>query len=253
MNHTIAILIALLLGTVAQAGELKPERTLYIEGAISFDTLSPLFDKVEALTKEAVTNKNKDTINIIISSPGGEVISGNMFINRLIALKGLGVDVDCYVQDMAASMAFQLLTQCSNRYALDTSYLLWHGVRTQMRGPITSLVAASLLEDLEMMDEAVMIQLEGALALKPNELTRHFERETLWTGQQLRAVAPGFMSVSSDYPEVTRALTSKKVTRSSAVPSFFGSDAGIVDRPAFYLIWDRYFYLLNLGTRKEGK
>jgi ATP-dependent protease ClpP protease subunit len=243
----LTILFLSLIGnTIAQAQSLDPERTLYIEGAISGQTLDPLMDKLIDLTRKVFTDKNKEQINIIISSPGGEVISGNMFINKMVALRGLGVPIVCYVQDMAASMAFQTFTQCSKRYALTTSYLLWHGVRTRLQGPVTQLVAHSVAEDLQRMDDSVMVQLEDTLSLTSSELVRHFERETLWSGMQLRNADPGFLTVQDFYPEVSEVLINPHLTKSgSSMPGFdMGGQMDPV-KHTYYLIWSRYQYMLN--------
>lgn len=245
----LLVLMVLLLSSQSYAGSLNPSRTLYIEGAISGQTLEPLSDKLVALINSTVRSGSKEQVNLIISSPGGEVIMGTQFINRIIALRGLGVPVVCYVQDMAASMAFQILTQCSKRFALSTSYLLWHGVRTRMNQVITTQVAESLAEDLQMMDDSVLHQLEEVITMK--DMVRHFERETLWTGRQLASEEPGFITVQDNFSEVTEALASSKITRSGQDLPFFGqSGKQDTNRPVYYLIWSRYEYLL-LNT--EGK
>lgn len=237
---------------------LDPERTVVLDQPITAGTLAPIY----ALFKKLLVDPNTTTINIIIDSPGGEVISGFALINQVAALQDRGIRVDCYVQDVAASMAFQLLTQCSKRYTLNNSFLLWHGVRTGTAGPITTLVAQSLAEDLARMDSTVLEQLNESLELKPEEIRKHFDRETLWSGSQLHAVSPAFITPARSFPEVTKVLGSEKVTRAASPQMFrfFGGSAlggGTIetyDRNQMYYIWSRYEYLLfNVTIQVEGK
>jgi hypothetical protein len=169
-----------------------------------------------------------------------------MFINKLVAMKAVGIRLDCYVLDMAASMAFQIFTQCSNRYALSSSFLLWHGVRTSMDSVITSNTAALLLEDLKRMDDTIMSQLDSTLNLETADIVHHFNHETLWTGRQLHKEDPEFLSIAAAFPEVIEVVYAPSTTRSAKFDNpFMNKDSTKPSRPEFWLMWDKYKYLIG--------
>lgn len=204
--------------TAANASELDGSRTVHIDGFISHSTLEPVTERLGAL----LADKSDDDVNIIINSPGGEVTSGFQLINRMTSLQGRGITINCWVKDLAASMAFQILTVCDNRYALHTSFLLWHGVRTSTMEPITVGVATAMLEDLRRFDDMVLQQLDATLGMSKGDVRRHFVSETLWFGKQLHAAAPRFITTADSYPEIDAVLLDKKVVRSAK--GFFMSD-----------------------------
>jgi hypothetical protein len=110
------------------------------------------------------------------------------------------------VDNLAASMAFQILTQCTTRQANTTSFLLWHGVRVQTDKPITKEVAKLLQEDLERFDSLGLYQLNSSIGSGENAVSqkfirKHFLEETLWAGFSLHAAAPSFLTIkdSQDY------------------------------------------------------
>lgn len=233
---TFAILAT---STFAYSAEtLDPGRTVYVKGPISSQTLAPVQRKME----ELLTSPDRSAVNVIINSPGGEVLSGMSLVNKVLALKERGIDVDCYVLDMAASMAFQLFTQCTNRYALNNSYLLWHGVRTSYFGPITTNIARAMVSDLKRMDATVLGQLYSSLSIKPVDVRKHFRHETLWTGAQLSEVDFQFVTVASAYLKVTEVMGKEKmVTSEPPAIFFFGSTE---DTTVFHSIWRPYEHLL---------
>lgn len=237
--RTIIALAVLATSTFAYSAEtLDPNRTVYVKGPISSQTLAPVQRKME----ELLASPDRTTVNILINSPGGEVLSGMSLVNKVLALKERGIDVDCYVLDMAASMAFQLFTQCTNRFALNNSYLLWHGVRTSYFGPITTDTARAMVSDLKRMDATVLGQLYSSLSLKPADVRKHFRHETLWTGAQLSEVDFQFVTVEGAYLKVTEVMAKEKMVTSEPPALFlFGSAE---DTTMFHSIWRPYEYLL---------
>jgi ATP-dependent protease ClpP protease subunit len=234
--RTLLLIAATLLGLSAQA-DIDPKRLLYIDQPITRGTLQPVhtaFEKFIATSKEPIT--------LVLSSPGGSVVAGMSFINMMASAKAMGISINCYVLDMAASMAFQILTQCNERHALATSYLLWHGVRTGYDGPITTAVAASLAEDLAMMDEIVMDQLTSTLRLSQEQIKYHFDRETLWAAKQLADRDSRFIKIHQHYAQLIPLLPQS--IRSAQPFSFlFGMD-GIV------YIWERFLPTVSEGVKK---
>jgi hypothetical protein len=165
---------------------LTPERTILIAGPISSKMYGPT---IETMGKLAATGKD---IDIIISSPGGEVIVGSLLIDYMEHLKLGGTKFRCVVRDVAASMAFQILLHCNERYSAPHAFLLWHPVRVFFQGPLTGEQASSLGIQLAVADEVALHDLRANVPMKDEDLLWHFYHETLHQGMTLMHSAPGF-------------------------------------------------------------
>jgi ATP-dependent protease ClpP protease subunit len=193
---------------------LVPERTILIAGPIQGAMYQPT---IEAMEKLAATGKD---IDMIISSPGGEVIAGSLIIDYMEQLKFSGVRFRCVVRDVAASMAFQILLHCNERHATPHSYLLWHPVRIFYRGALTGEMASSLGVQLAIADEVALHDLYAYLTMPEQDMLWHFQHETLHQALTLMHSAPGFFtsitnSVINLYPD-------KPALDTSAYGSLFG-------------------------------
>jgi ATP-dependent protease ClpP protease subunit len=182
----------ILASTVARAEE---SPLLFIDSEITNGSVRPIRDALQG----RILAEGTSDIEILLDSPGGSVVAGQELINLIEIAKDKGHDVNCYVLNVAASMAFQILTSCTNRYAMPGSFLLWHGVRVQTRQPITAEVAQSFADDLGRMNQLTLSQLDGSLKMTPEEIRRHFTAETLWSGISLSAADPDFLTVTGDY------------------------------------------------------
>jgi ATP-dependent protease ClpP protease subunit len=210
MMYRLLALLFLLAAPALAKGEVtfRPERTILLGGAISDSVLGPVLETMDNLAK---TDKE---IDIIISSPGGSVIVGSLIIDRMEQLKSEGISFRCIVRDVAASMAFQLLLHCNERYATPHSFLLWHPVRIFMRGVLTADMSQNLLTQLQQADEVALHDLRAYLPMKESEILRHFRNETLHQAYNLLQTAPGFFNkvtnkVQGLYPEKPALNTSK--------------------------------------------
>lgn len=201
MKFLITMFIALFT-TAASAKEevtLSPERTIVLGGVITDSIVRPM---VETMTSLSKTGKE---IDIIISSPGGSVIAGNLLVDRMVQLKNGGVKFRCFVRDLAASMAFQFLLFCDERYATPHAFLLWHPVRIFAQGVITAQNASNLATQLQQADEVALHDLRAHLAMSEADILMHFYNETLHQALNLQSTAPGFFTkvtnhVSNLYP-----------------------------------------------------
>ena len=204
------------------------DRILYISGVITSSTLAPVQKALENWS----TSGDRRDITLVISSPGGEVTSGTRFINQMKQAQSVGIEFNCYVLDMAASMAFQILTHCDTRHSMDTSYLLWHGVRVGlMFAIVTQEVAQAMYLDLRRFNDTITAQLRSALSLPDRDIRKHFLAETLWSGKQLADADPGFITARRAYPEIHKKLGS--AVKSATRGGMFG--------PGDYIyIWRRY-------------
>jgi hypothetical protein len=144
---------------------------------------------IDTMNKLSKTGKE---IDIIISSPGGSVIAGNLIVDRMVQHKNDGIKFRCFVRDLAASMAFQLLLFCDERYATPHAFLLWHPVRIFMQGVVTADNASNLSTQLRQADEVALHDLRAYLSMSEADILMHFYNETLHQALNLQSTAPGF-------------------------------------------------------------
>lgn len=158
------------------------KRTLYVTGPIDGSVLST------ASTLERLSVSSDEDIHIVINSPGGVVYAGYQLVQAMDIARQRGVKVVCTVGVMAASMAFQLLPHCSERYAMKNTLLLFHPSRVYVRGPLTADEAKMVAESLDKIDTAGLKETEEMIA-PPSKawLKRHHDAETLWRAEDLVA------------------------------------------------------------------
>jgi ATP-dependent protease ClpP protease subunit len=215
----IAAILTLCLGgeAFAQAPAIPaidPARTVAVVGPIVEGNILPLGN----LLLSWATKDPQTPASIILNSPGGEVTTGFMFVNQMEMAKSLGLTINCYVPGMAASMAFTILTHCSNRFALNHAFLLWHRVRVQVGGGLfssgevfTAPIADALARDLARLDALILAETLDAVDMPAYKVRYHFEHETLHVATQLADESPGFITASDNIPGLTAALFNKKI------------------------------------------
>ena len=183
--------------------KIDPARTVVIAGPIVSNNIAPLAAALDKFSSTAP----KEPVNIIIASPGGNVIDGFLFINQMEAIKDRGTEIRCFVPVMAASMAFQILLHCDSRYTLDYAFLLWHRVRVSGGdGPITAPMALNLAAELERLDKTILRDVVENMDLDENTIRYHFERETLHVGHDLAEMDPGFITSYKAIPGLVEAM-----------------------------------------------
>lgn len=129
--------------------------------------------------------KDVTHINIIINSPGGMVFFGDFFINAMKAAQARGIKLVCVVPTMAASMAFSIFNECDERYALSKAKLLFHPVRTQIRGYVTAYDMVPVVQELAQDDLNVMRSIKERTGLPEQELIVAFMTEKFWDAEEL--------------------------------------------------------------------
>lgn len=177
---------------------LVPERTIVLAGPITDRLYAPVS---EAMTKIVATH---DVVDIILSSPGGSVIVGSLWIDQMEQLKANGVTFRCFVRDIAASMAFQLLLHCNERYSAPHAFLLWHPVRVFVQGVLTAEASATLAAQLADADSVALHDLRAALDMPEERLMWHFRNETLHQAMTLMRSAPKFFDAVTNNVEGLR-------------------------------------------------
>lgn len=209
------IVLASLFSSACFAGDLSldPARTVTINGMIGN---SNILRFTPALMK--MSENTTKPINLIINSPGGDVITGFLFINVMEELKAKGIHLRCFVPGLAASMAFQILVHCSERHTLDRAVLLWHRVRVILGGglfsggtAVTAPSARELAVDLQALDDIIFRELNDSELgdeLGSDVVQYHLERETMHVGSTLGALAPGFITSHAAIPGLLETLVS---------------------------------------------
>lgn len=219
LGFSALTLVATVLFTnvILAAPAVRPERAVHISGPIMQGNILKLIGPMNALAKDG----SGLPIDLIINSPGGEVITGYRFINMMEAVKATGTKIRCFVPEVAASMAFQILTRCDERYALSRSFLLWHRVRVVLGGfmgtVVTAPVANSLARDLQAVDDLILSECRKALGkdMDDRDIVYHFEQETLHIGENLHKLAPSFITTYPHIPGLLEAMGSPDVPKNN--------------------------------------
>jgi ATP-dependent protease ClpP protease subunit len=160
-----------------------------IFGPMKYQDLLPVAGNIAA-------DKNQD-INIIISSPGGQIRAADLIVNAMESKKAAGHSFTCYVIDLAASAAFDVFLHCDRRIIIGRAVLLWHPALIAVEGRLNALQARDLLVDLQMLYDRLLTDLQKRLPMSPEDVKFHYDRETFWYADQLDAVLldPNFMEV----------------------------------------------------------
>lgn len=203
MKYFSVFLIALTMGAAsASAGlviDMSGPRTLRVEGVILGNALD-LAHKVERMSSES-----QEPIDLLINSPGGSVEAGLQLVEAMHIAQGRGVTIRCAVTTLAASMAFVILNECSERYALSNSLLLFHPARAMlMFAVIKADDARKMAEDLDFVDNLITDMLEEGMGIvtaqQKSWYQYHFTKETLWTASHLSHEVPNssWIAIVSD-------------------------------------------------------
>lgn len=163
----------------AKSVQVPAERAIHVVGPILFDAI------LNAHKVERMSAESSDDIHILINSPGGMVQTGLQLVKAMDIARSRGVTVKCYVGFLAASMAFQLLPHCSNRYALAHSLLLFHPARADVKG-LTEEIALDVHLGLKSTNSFILEELRTLFNNPAEEwLLFHFKAETMWDATEL--------------------------------------------------------------------
>lgn len=213
------------------APEIVLENAAVIEGVIN--------NNLGAVTNKMLSfDPAKGSFDLVISSPGGSVMTGSQFINQMEAVKGRGVNIRCFVVDMAASMAFSILVHCNERYTLTHAFLLWHRARIMSGGlggsPTTAETARTDAVQLQLVDDLILHEvLDSMPDADESAIKWHFEKETLHNGYSLHLFSPSFITPFESIPGLLDVMLDKKVPRSTRGGIFDIFSVGI--RQIFYI------------------
>lgn len=197
--------------------EVDSKKALVIEGIIAQGNILPLGKKLLDMA-----NAGESEAHLIISSPGGEIITGFLFLNLMEAAKAKGLKIVCFVPTVAASMAYQIFLHCDERHVLNNAYLLWHRARINVGGlgskPMTGPEMMQLGKDLELTDNAIfneVVKYMGGHEMGADDLLYHFNAETLHIGANLHVMLPSFVTSHKAIDGLFDSFMDRKVPRNS--------------------------------------
>lgn len=185
MKHFLSILILLFLGPSAGAAVLKvPANAQYLEiiGIIDGRIIREVADPILQIINQ--NDPASKDIYILINSPGGAVLPGTSVLDAMRMAKSRGFNFKCISGVLAASMAFSILVECNERYALKDTKLLFHpvsvsGSRARLQEVLVSYDAILKVE------KRMMKKLQQEMKLPWRKFHMHYFAETLWAGEEL--------------------------------------------------------------------
>lgn len=78
----------------------------------------------------AALKAHPESLSVYINSGGGEIgRNGHTFVQLLAKSAAMGTKVTCVVDEMAASLAMVIFSNCSERIMRPNSKLMWHSAR----------------------------------------------------------------------------------------------------------------------------
>lgn len=184
----------------AKTFKADPDRLISFVGVIRSDVL-PLASQIEKFSQQSTK-----PIYLLINSPGGSVIAGLQVLSAMKVAKERGVVFKCFTPVMAASMAFQILVNCNERYSLNNSLLLWHPMRASLQGSFTSEELLYEGGRLKALEKPLVLDLIRVLKISPNQFFYHYRHETMWTGDQINELSPGFLQIVDDFTGIKGAF-----------------------------------------------
>jgi ATP-dependent protease ClpP protease subunit len=172
----------------------NPNRTVYVDGVVNGRIMD------EAVHIIDLVADSREPIDIVINSPGGSVLAGLQFISALNLAQARGVKIRCVVPVLAASMGFQILAHCDERYALKYAMLLWHPVKIDAAMSLDDMLYAS--DRVRSMERPLIAFLIRKLGISRELFFYHYRRETLWLAYEFNSLSPDFLTTVDDIQNV---------------------------------------------------
>jgi ATP-dependent protease ClpP protease subunit len=187
----LSLIVGLMASEAYSLKIMKPDRLVIPAGERTISVIGPIgANAIETAHKvERLSAKSSDPIYIVINSPGGSVFAGSQLTQALDIARARDVKIVCAVGTMAASMAFQLLPHCSERYAMPNSLLLFHPSRVFILfGVLTAKDSARLAREMGKIDKRGLDEIRKMMCPKSEEwlLTNYYD-ETMWVASDLVA------------------------------------------------------------------
>jgi ATP-dependent protease ClpP protease subunit len=188
IKQTLTVITALLLTVpaLAEVLEVDSSRLIRLVGEVN----GRILIEAEELVDFAGDVTNREPVYIMVNSPGGSVLAGNLFISAMKHAQSTGLEIKCFSSVYAASMAFNILLECDSVSVFRTTKLLFHPVRMTMSGTMTAPQAIELAERLDKIDQVFLKRLALKVdGLSSEDLKKHYYEETFWNAIDLAPVS----------------------------------------------------------------
>ncbi len=172
-------------------------------------------NSITDLTKQSIkldnlVKQNKKTDYIRISSGGGHLKAGMQFIQRIKAAKDYKIVVVCFIDKLAASMALIIFSECSERYALYGSRIMWHSVAIMGCLRLNVFALKKLEQEIITLNNKSWKTTRGYF--NDSFFEKHFEKETLVNVTTIQKEAPSYLKVLTkiEIPGIKLIISKKK-------------------------------------------
>lgn len=157
--------------------------TYKVDTARNVDILGPISIGKGLRVAQAILSKATGPLDqeifLTVNSPGGSVVGGWFIIDAMSAAKTKGYKVTCVTGVLAASMAFNILAACDERWALPNAQLLWHPARIFTRSPVTADVMDVWTDELRSINGKIKKLILESSEMDEDFFDLHDSRETL--------------------------------------------------------------------------
>lgn len=166
--------------------DIQTEKVAHVTGEVNAASLMKFGAEV------LQTLKLDGDLVILINSPGGHTDTGQIMSNMVEAERQMHIRTVCVVTGEAASMAFNFLTHCDVRLAVQDAHLLFHKIANlypcseKYIGPrMTATTLRAEADELDKIDAVFDAPNAKALHMKMPEYNAHAEKETDWEAPAL--------------------------------------------------------------------
>lgn len=181
----------------------NPSRLIKVLGAVGPDIVK----KANQLL--ALADSTKEPIYVLINSPGGSVRVGNVFIDAMTMAKSRGVQIKCLTSIYAASMAFSIFANCSEKYVLANTQLLFHPARIGLFGVYTAEEFELMHKELKKIDNRLQDFLLRELEIDKEVMLKAYYDEKWWEAEELqKATRKGWLNIVDDVVGIDSTLFS---------------------------------------------
>jgi ATP-dependent Clp protease protease subunit len=173
--------------------EVNKERLINILGPVN----AGIVEKANDLM--TLARISREPIYLFVNSPGGSVRAGNVFIDAMTIAKNRGIEIKCITSIYAASMAFSILANCSDRYVLPNARLLFHPARIGIMGAYTGPEYQELADILNNLDKSLQEFLVKELEIDRDVMMKAYYAEKWWDAKELQAATKkGWLIIVED-------------------------------------------------------
>lgn len=173
--------------------QVNTNRLVRIEGEVSSNAINA------GRELQALVGKSKAPIYVLLNSAGGSVLAGLQFVDSMKAAQSQGVRVRCFVTNIAMSMAFYIYSECSERYSMRYSLLLFHPMRLVLQGSYKPTELVDLARDGTLLETPLIYVMVRHLGMPREKFMRHYNAETIWTSEMLNVASPGFTQIVTNF------------------------------------------------------